>query len=62
MLRHKSGCENRVQAAGDRCLDANDDLPGHLWTDHPVISWDIAIAFSFVEMYVLSPALCPGHS
>lgn len=52
MLRHKNGCSPRGAPDGsDRCYngvqDTSDGIP---WSDQPLISWDVAIAFSFVEM------------
>ena len=55
MLRHKKGCERRIIFdSRDSCYlggDENKESSWSNWTDHPLITWDIAIAFSFVEMY-----------
>lgn len=52
MLRHKGGCEDRVLSNGqDTCFDKHGKPEGGIkWTDHPVISWDVAVVFSFIEM------------
>lgn len=44
MLRHKSGCENR---SGEFCR------PNKKWVDRPLVSWTVAIAFSFIQMFVV---------
>jgi hypothetical protein len=49
MLRPKGGCLQREQDKGfDVCF--KDEKPFKNWTDQPVITWNIAIAFAFVEM------------
>lgn len=50
MLRHKGGCEVRPPDHIDLCFGPEGGEPHGKFTDHPVISWDIAIAFSFIEM------------
>lgn len=45
MLRHKAGCEQR-------------DLLGYCrtnikWVDRPLVTWTVAIAFSFIQMFVV---------
>ena len=44
MLRHKGGCENRV---AEYCRD------GKKWVDRPLVTWTVAIAFSFIQMFVV---------
>lgn len=57
MLRHKKGCGHRGPRLGDNrdtCWNSEKDAKdgvGFAWTDQPLITWDIAIAFSFFEMY-----------
>jgi len=48
LLRPKGGCAERVLRGADSCSD--DGKKWKEWSDQPVISWDIAIAFTFVEM------------
>ncbi|MCJ1262333.1 hypothetical protein MMC22_002203 [Lobaria immixta] len=60
MLRHKKGCDpRRVRGDGQNtCWNGEKDFEdndGIAWTDQPLITWDIAIAFSFVEMYAEPP-------
>ena len=51
MLRPKGGCKDRVPEGGrDVCPEAGKSVKN--WTDQPVITWDIAIAFTFVQMCV----------
>ena len=52
LLRKRDGCGIRAIADGqDRCWkNAHDKSHGIKWTDHPTISYDLSIAFSFVEM------------
>lgn len=62
LLRHKSGCSRREQAELDRnkkpvgpdyCWDGfhkDDKRKGILWSNRPSTTWDVAIAFSFIEM------------
>lgn len=46
MLRHKSGCEG----GGPNKLC----LPHSIrWEDRPLVTWTVAIAFSFVQMFVV---------
>lgn len=44
MLRHKSGCENRI---GEYCPH------NKKWVDRPLVTWTVAIAFSFIQMFVV---------
>lgn len=44
MLRHKSGCEHRI---GIYCRS------NKKWVDRPLVTWTVAIAFSFIEMFVV---------
>lgn len=57
MLRNKNGCGHRLVAAGVDVCRAETKNPIK-WVDHPFISWDIAVAFSFIEMYV-EPSIVP---
>lgn len=57
MLRHKKGCDPRGPREGDSqdtCWNgeknAKDGKGGFAWTNQPLVTWDIAIAFSFVEI------------
>lgn len=52
MLRHKRGCDPRGATDGrDICFNGTGDKShGFAWTNQPLITWDIAIAFSFIEM------------
>ena len=62
LLRHKSGCSQKHQdklddhnkpVGPEYCCDGfreHDTRNGILWTDRPLASWDVAIAFSFLEM------------
>ena len=45
MLRHKAGCEHRD---GILCRQ------GKQWVDRPIVTWTVAIAFSFIQMFVVS--------
>ena len=53
-LRPHGGCDihHRTSASGeDRCYkNSSGDGPSWKYTNQPLITWDIAIAFSFVEM------------
>lgn len=44
MLRHKSGCEGKI---GTKCRNKIE------WVDRPLVTWTVAIAFSFVQMFVV---------
>lgn len=46
MLRHKGGCDVKT-VDGIYCPD------GKKWVDRPLVTWTVAIAFSFVEMFVV---------
>ncbi|MCJ1343853.1 hypothetical protein MMC31_002050 [Peltigera leucophlebia] len=52
MLRHKGGCENRS-------IDGIYCRANKKWVDRPLVTWTVAIAFSFVQivLFVLSAAL-----
>lgn len=51
MLRPKSGCHPRNPPGNpDACFNGNHDSHPKKWADQPLITWDIAIGFSFVEM------------
>lgn len=45
MLRHKSGCDDRIDSTFCR--------PNKRWVDRPLVTWTVAIAFSFLEMFVV---------
>jgi hypothetical protein len=51
MLRKKN-CELRSTTLDgvDTCYASAKDTTGKRWTDQPTISWDVCIAFTFVEM------------
>lgn len=44
MLRHKAGCEHREL---EYCR------PNKKWVDRPLVTWTVAIAFSFIQMFVV---------
>lgn len=44
MLRHKGGCEHRINTVYCR--------PNKKWVDRPLASWTVAIVFSFIQMFV----------
>lgn len=44
MLRHKGGCEHRID--GVYCPR------NKKWVDRPLVTWTVAIAFSFIQMFV----------
>ena len=46
MLRHKGGCEQRI-IGGEFCQN------GIKWVNRPLVTWTVAIAFSFIEMSVI---------
>lgn len=46
MLRHKGGCEHR---SVDRVYCRHNIR----WVDRPLVTWTVAIAFSFIEMSVV---------
>lgn len=46
MLRHKGGCERR-SSDGVFCRS------NKRWVDRPLVTWTVAIAFSFIEMSVV---------
>lgn len=46
MLRHKGGCEHRVEGSV-YCR------PNKKWVDRPLVTWTVAIAFSFIQMFVV---------
>lgn len=45
MLRHKSGCEHMIDGVYCR--------PNKKWVDRPLVTWTVAIAFSFIQMFVV---------
>ena len=51
LLRKRDGCEVRVVVDGlDQCFRNHDKTNGKPYSHHPEITWDVSIAFSFVEM------------
>lgn len=46
MLRHKGGCEHR-SLNGEFCRN------NIKWVDRPLVTWTVAIAFSFIQMSVV---------
>lgn len=46
MLRHKGGCEHRT-------LDGEFCRNNIKWVNRPLVTWTVAIAFSFIEMSVI---------
>ena len=52
LLRKRDGCGARGKIDRNMCFK-NAEAPGtsgHPYQDHPEITWDVSIAFSFVEM------------
>lgn len=59
MLRPKAGCEEEVKYKGlDACGDGSGNFRAYR-NERPNISWDLGIAFSFVEMYVVPALVLP---
>lgn len=62
-LRPHGGCDPQHRSpkdeGEDRCYEhSNGDGKNWKYTDQPLITWDIAIALSFIEMWVLFPDPC----
>ncbi len=60
MLRQKGGCGyNGGERVGVEGVDVCSTKPSSdnykLYTDQPTVEWDLGIAFTFVEMWVLNP-------